>query len=163
MSDVFSSLETVLLDGESLDFKISRAHSKLTVLLIPHLPAAPLSSSPEAEQARAALSWPLRLEMTGAELDADFEQRVRGYAAQRRTLRESYDVLMSELKEADKATRARANEKAARRSTAKATGTPDPAPAAPQAQSPEPADAPCALPAKSDAVSDMAQPMGLFD
>lgn len=100
MSDLFVSLEAVILEGESLTFKISRQGAHLVVLLIPSLQPALTSLTPEVEKARTALSLPLRLEMTPAQLDAELIERIHGYGAVRSELREGYDLIVDELKKA---------------------------------------------------------------
>lgn len=168
MNNLFATLESVLMEGESLDFKISRSGSKLTVLLIPsvpNVPSAPGTSDPQLEQARAALSFPLRFEMTGAELDADFEQRLSGFALQRGVLRDSYELLLSELKEANKATQAKTAAKNRRAPEKPNAASPEPeAPAQDPTPKASSEGAPAATTAAgTNAASDMSQPLSLFE
>ncbi len=86
MTEVFTSLDTVLQEGEALTFKLSRHGGNLVALLIPVLTHAPKEASPDLEKARAALSQHLRLDMPPAQLDAEFADRVRGYGTVRRDI-----------------------------------------------------------------------------
>src|SRR5579859_7086340 len=86
MSDLFSVLEKVLLDGESVAFHLTRKNGTLLGMIVPQLSVlqcAQYQSNSDVERARACLALPLRLEMPAAQMDAEFAERVRGYSAQR--------------------------------------------------------------------------------
>jgi PRTRC genetic system protein E len=169
MSDVFVALDAVLLEGESLTFKLSRRGDHLVALMLPVLPPAPEKVTPEVEQARAALSLPLRLDMVPAQLDAEFSERVRGYARARAELRAQHDAIqaevMDELKEAKKAAQAAVTARRAKRGGAAVLPAPKtPATATPPAEdTPAQPDAGASTsePAR-DPQSETHQPLSLF-
>lgn len=131
MSDLFVTLESVLLQGESLTFKISRDGDHLVVLLIPSLPPSLTALAPEVEKARSALSLPLRLDMTAAQLDAELLERIRGYGAVRRELREGHDLIIEELNQAKQEARDAAAAQRAKRKTPAAKTAPSTPPPTP--------------------------------
>lgn len=167
MTDLFTQLQAVLLSGdESLEFSIKRDGDRLAVLLVPRLAASPsVVVPPHVEQARAALSLPLYLQMTGPELDACLVQRLQGYTDERRTLRDALDLTLQEIRAASKTLRAKATPKAAARGTEHPTS----APAAEAAESPDTdaansqvtatGETPTATPVTEP---DMSQPLSLF-
>jgi PRTRC genetic system protein E len=169
MTDVFVALNAVLLEGESLTFKLSRRGDHLVALMLPVLPPAPEKMSPEIEQARAALSLPLRIEMLPAQLDAEFSDRVRGYARARAELRTEHDAIqaevMDELKEAKKTAQAAVTARRAKRN-----GTPSlPAPQATTTETapvegtrPQPEAAASNSTPACDPQSETQQPLSLF-
>ena len=169
MSNLFAALQRVLLNGESLTFKISRSGDHLVALLLPEIPPLPsqflATKEPAVDRARESLSLPLRLEGSAASLDADFVSRVHGYATARSKVCEGLDLVLTELDEAAKATRAaaaaqRGKRKALPAPTAPATPVKDPAAGAAHDT---PSEAPSApTPSRSTANALASESLSLF-
>ncbi len=167
MTDVFTPLAAVLLEGESLTFKVSRRGENLVALLIPTLPNAPKETSPDIENARVALSHHLRLDMSPSQLDREFADRVLGYATVRRDIRAAHDVILDELREARKATQAAASRHPTKRRATPALPAPPPT-ALPEARPDEDDEhtdspSPPETPREPDSTSSAQQPLSLFD
>lgn len=149
---LFSSLEKVLVAGESLRFTIQKRTDGLALLLQP-IAAKAQDVPKEVEHIRAVLALPLRLAGSACELEATFSERVHGYANARQDAHGSYAALLGALNEASKEAKAKASTKstAAPKPTA---STASAAPAKPTAES--------APPAPAKAQDDFGQPMSLL-
>lgn len=105
---IFANLARVLRSEERLRFTVQRQGDELVVLLEPLLSGDSTANlAPEILQARAYLATPLHFKGSPASLDADFAQRLTGYAEGRQTLVAETDTLQQRLKEAAKETRAK--------------------------------------------------------
>jgi hypothetical protein len=162
MSDVFTALERVLLEGDSLTFKISRRGHKLVALVIPVLPPPPSLPS-DVERIRDGLSVYLCLEMSAEEMDAEFSDRVRAFAAAREAPRRTFSRVLEELAETHKAAQAALTAQRTKRKGATPAASLPPSPAEPpEAQEDAPtAPSPVAPPA-SESERDTNQPLSLF-
>jgi PRTRC genetic system protein E len=169
MSDLFTQLQTILLScDESLDLTVKRDGDRLGVLLVPHLiKPTSVAVPPHIEQAREVLSLPLYLQGTGPELDAQFAQRLQGYATERRTLHDALEIALQEIREASKTVRSKTGQNGGARGKGDVAAT-APLAATPKAdtESEEATDSETAPPAepasKTDADVDMSQPLSLF-
>ena len=127
MSDLFTVLETVLLDGESLAFHLTRKGTMLVGMIIPQLSASKITqhqSNPNVERARESLALPLRLEMSAEQMDAEFGERARGYSAQRVELQNGSNALIEAINETVRATRDAAAAEKKKRAQAKTPAKP---------------------------------------
>lgn len=148
---LFSSLEKVLVAGESLRFTIQKRTDGLALLLQP-IVAKAQDVPKEVEHIRAVLALPLRLAGSACELEATFNERVQGYANARQDAHGSYAALLGALNEASKEAKAKASTKST--TAPKPTANANAAPAKPTA---EPAP-----PALAKAQDDFGQPMSLL-
>ena len=151
-SSLFSSLEKILVPGESLRFTMQKRADGLALLLQP-IVAKAQDVPKEVEQIRAALSLPLRIAGSATELDATFNERVQGYADARQDAHGSYAALLGALREASKEAKAKAPAKSAP-APKPSSSTASAAPAKPVDEAPPPA------PAKSQ--EEFGQPLSLL-
>lgn len=112
MSNIFVKLRRVMLPGDSLKFSITCDGEILKVIVQPIPPKEVENATPEIQRARAALTVPLLLSMTPAELDTDFEARVDGYADARHRIYDPFATLLDQLNETAKATQVAAQKPA---------------------------------------------------
>ncbi len=122
MTAIFARLEHVLLPGESLKFTVQREKGGLVVLLQPVLDHAPETVPDAVAQARANLSLPLRLAMPACDLDQAFDRLIGEYAAARERLHDACQGVIATLREAEKATKAKAAVAAQTRAAKRAAG-----------------------------------------
>jgi len=102
MNHFFTSIHGLLRDKEQFKFQLTREAERLCVLVTPLLGEEPDDLSEEAQQARAALSVPLLLRMSAAELDGTFGAKLTGYIEARSDLSNAYAQLIDGLTDAGK-------------------------------------------------------------
>jgi hypothetical protein len=112
MSDVMTCetlltlLRAVIQPHESLTFTIL-PHAQGLALLVQPLPKKADNLPKEAEQSRAALSLPLRIVGSPAQLAMELTARLTGFADARREVHDSYRTLIEALNEAGKEAKAK--------------------------------------------------------
>jgi PRTRC genetic system protein E len=123
---LISLLAQVIRPKESVRFTVSKQSDCRLLLVVQPLLRKMADDVPkEAEQTRAALSVPLRLVGTPADLDLHLVARLEGYCRARGELNDNFDALVEALKEASKEAKNRTTQ--ARKSTvAKPKGVPSP-------------------------------------
>ena len=116
---MFAQFETILGDGERIDFSICRQGNRLTVLIQPCFngPASGIDD-PQLQQVRAAISMPLCVTDMAANLDRDFPACLIQYVDGVSDGKSEFAQAMSRIREAAKianslTTASTANEKAA--------------------------------------------------
>lgn len=106
MNDLFQVLSRAMRDKESLRIQITRDGIALKVLVQPLLGEEPddldHDEPNEAAQVRAALALPLSLHMDPKTLDEQFGKKITLFGDARAPLHDSFEILMENLKEADK-------------------------------------------------------------
>jgi len=103
MNTLFTTLDSVLLDGESLTFRLSRENGVLKSVVEPHLVKEPKDATDDIKQIRANLSMPLLLTMPAHEMGEAFLNQLSQYGEARKKVSSNLDVVLDSLKEAEKA------------------------------------------------------------
>lgn len=100
---MFAQFEKILGDGERIDFSIRRQGDRLTVLIQPCFKGPePAIDDPQLEQVRAALSMPLCVTDTAANLDREFPSSLLQYVGGVSDGKTALSQALSRIKEAGK-------------------------------------------------------------
>ncbi len=103
--NLFTTLETAMLDGEGFNLQVVRKGKRLSVTYIPMLGKEDENANDDLKQVRASLSLPMQIVDTPANLDSDFEARLTDFTRARESLVSAQQALIESLGESTKKAR----------------------------------------------------------